>query len=53
MDFSEGGELLDADYRKSVMEVYRDSVEAALVNFKKTDVLLYLAGNNSPSWIPC
>lgn len=52
MDLNEGGELLNADYTKSVVEVYRDSVEAALVNFKKTDVLLYLTGNNTPSWIP-
>ncbi|KAM0514710.1 hypothetical protein ACHAP6_009201, partial [Verticillium nonalfalfae] len=52
MDFADGGELLDADYSKSVTEVYRDSVEAALVNFKKTDVLLYVNGNHSPSWIP-
>ena len=52
MEFREGGELLDPDYTKSVTEVYRDSVEAALVNFKKTDVLLYLDGTHSPSWIP-
>ena len=52
MDLSEGGELLDAEYSKSVTEVYRDSVEAALVNFKKTDVLLYATGNHKLSWIP-
>ena len=52
MELSEGGELLDADYSKSVTEVYRDSVEAALVNFKKTDALLYVTGNHNPSWIP-
>ena len=52
MEFSEGGDILRPDYSKSIVEVYRDSVEASFVNFKKTDVLLYLTGNEEPSWIP-
>jgi len=41
------------DYSKSVMEVYRDSVEAAFISFQNTDVLLYIAGEEEdPSWIP-
>lgn len=52
MKFSKGGELLTPDYTKTTLEVYRDSVEAALVNFENTDVLLYLAGIENPSWIP-
>ncbi|KAK6330304.1 hypothetical protein TWF730_004798 [Orbilia blumenaviensis] len=52
MKFSKGAEILIPDYNKSVLEVYRDSVEAALINFENTDVLLYLAGVESPSWIP-
>lgn len=52
MNFSEGAELLDPDYNKSTVEVYRDSVEAAFVNFQNTDVLLYVNAHESPSWIP-
>ena len=52
MEFEDGGAILKPDYSKSVREVYRDSVEAALVNFKNTQVLLYLTGNESPSWVP-
>lgn len=44
--------LLDPDYSKSVVGVYRDVVEAAFLNFQNTDVLLYVTGNESPSWIP-
>lgn len=50
--FSDVAGLLDPDYSMSTMEVYRDSVEAAFVNFQNTDVLLYLTGTESPSWIP-
>lgn len=52
MKFSKGAELLEPDYNKSTIEVYRDAVEAALVNFENTDVLLYITGNEDPSWIP-
>jgi hypothetical protein len=52
MEFSDGGGLLKPDYSKSTIEVYRDSVEAAFINFQNTDVLLYLTGNENPSWIP-
>jgi hypothetical protein len=49
--------LLDPDYGKSTVEVYRDSVEERFVHFQNTDVLLYRAdndrtGNKTPSWIP-
>jgi hypothetical protein len=52
MNFSDGAKLLDADYSKSIVNVYRDSVEAAFVNFQNTDVLLYVTGHENPSWIP-
>jgi hypothetical protein len=52
MKFDKGAELLKPDYTKSVTEVYRDSVEAALVNFNKTDALLYVQGTEDPSWVP-
>jgi hypothetical protein len=52
MKFSKGAEILRPDYHKTTIEVYRDSVEAALVNFENTDVLLYVTGNEDPSWIP-
>jgi hypothetical protein len=48
-----GGELLRPDYTKSTLEVYRDSVEAALMDFQNTDVLNYTpATHMSCSWIP-
>lgn len=52
MKFADGGELLHPDYSKPIVEVYRDSVEAALVNFQNTNVLLYITGNENPSWVP-
>ena len=52
MDLGKGAELLEPDYSKSVAEVYQDSVEAALVGFNTTDVLLYVHGTESPSWVP-
>jgi hypothetical protein len=52
MKFSDGAGLLDPDYSKSAVEVYRDSVEAGFVHFQNTDVLLYRTGNETPSWIP-
>jgi hypothetical protein len=52
MKLSDGVGLLDPDYNKSTVEVYRDSVEAAFVNFQNTDVLLYITGHENPSWIP-
>ncbi|EWC45155.1 hypothetical protein DRE_06043 [Drechslerella stenobrocha 248] len=52
MKFSKGAELLEPDYNKTTLEVYRDSVEAALTNFENTDVLLYLSGKEEPSWVP-
>lgn len=52
MNFSDRAKLLDADYSKSIVNVYRDSVEAVFVNFQNTDVLLYVTGRENPSWIP-
>jgi hypothetical protein len=49
---SEQATLLNPDYDKSTVEVFRHSVEAALLHFQNTDVLLYLVGDESPSWIP-
>ena len=45
-------DLLSPDYSKTAVEVYRDSVEAAFVHFRNTDVLLYVTGEDEPSWIP-
>lgn len=44
--------LLEPNYGKSVVEVYRDSVQAALDHFHNTDVLLYVTGDGTPSWVP-
>ncbi|CAG8961569.1 hypothetical protein HYFRA_00006103 [Hymenoscyphus fraxineus] len=52
MEIQDGAELLEPDYSKSVVEVYRDTVEAAFMNFKRTDALLYVKGTEDPSWIP-
>ncbi|KAI0485339.1 hypothetical protein GGR56DRAFT_70142 [Xylariaceae sp. FL0804] len=52
MDCAEGGELLDPDYGKTTVEAYRDSVEAALINYKTTNALLYVSGAEDPSWVP-
>ncbi len=52
MELSEGERVLRPDYEKTMLEVYRDSVEAALLTFKKTDVMLYVTGKEDPSWIP-
>ena len=49
---SDQATLLNPDYAKSTVEVFRDTVEAALLDFQNTDVLLYLVGDESPSWIP-
>ncbi|KAL5314134.1 hypothetical protein ACEPPN_018558 [Leptodophora sp. 'Broadleaf-Isolate-01'] len=43
MNLSGGVKLLYPNYEKSNIEVYRDSVEAGLVHFQNTDVLLYCA----------
>lgn len=52
MKIDKGAELLKPDYTKSVDEVYRDTVEAAFVNFDTTDILLYVKGTENPSWVP-
>ncbi|EXJ61244.1 uncharacterized protein A1O5_12036 [Cladophialophora psammophila CBS 110553] len=49
---SDQATLLNPNYAKSTVEVFRDSVEAAFLDFRNTDVLLYLVGDESPSWIP-
>ncbi|KJZ75257.1 hypothetical protein HIM_05451 [Hirsutella minnesotensis 3608] len=50
IELSGGG--LEPDYSKSPMEVYQDSVREALIQFQRTDVLLYATGNETPSWAP-
>lgn len=45
MKFSNESELLDPDYSKSVSEIYRDSVETAIINFQNTDVFTYVTGD--------
>ncbi|MCJ1449048.1 MAG: hypothetical protein MMC23_009567 [Stictis urceolatum] len=52
MKFTRGAEMLEPDYSKSTIEVYRDSVEAAFIDYQNTHVLLYLTGNDDPSWVP-
>lgn len=52
LKYSDTTDLLVPDYSKTLLEVYRDSVEAAFRNFHNADVLLYVTGNEIPSWIP-
>ncbi|EGX95390.1 ankyrin repeat and SAM domain containing protein 6 [Cordyceps militaris CM01] len=53
MDCGDGGRLLDPDYSKTTLQVYRDVVEASLVHYKTTNALLYVAAvEGRPSWIP-
>ena len=52
MELSNGAELLYPDYTKPTIDVFRDSVEAAFISLRDTNVLLYLRGNEKPSWIP-
>ncbi|KAG4439662.1 hypothetical protein IFR05_004859 [Cadophora sp. M221] len=52
IQIDKGAELLEPDYTKSVTEVYRDSADAALVNFDNTDVTLYVQGTEDSSWVP-
>jgi hypothetical protein len=52
MEFSDGDNLLDPDYSKSILEIYRDPVVAAFINFQYTDVFTYITGDENPSWIP-
>ncbi len=48
----EASKVLKPDYNKDVIEVYRDSVEAGLLTYENTDVMLYVTGKEEPSWIP-
>jgi hypothetical protein len=43
-------DLLDPNYEKSLIDVYRGAVEAALMHFQNTDVLLYAVGKANPAW---
>ena len=52
LEVSREFDLLDPDYNKPLLEVYRDSVEAALLTFRSTDAFTYPTGNMIPSWIP-
>jgi hypothetical protein len=51
MTFSnqEATRILEPDYNKPAIEVYRDSVEAVLMNYENTGALLYLSADDSPS----
>jgi hypothetical protein len=51
MDWPKDGILPNPDYSKTTLEVYRDAVEAALINLRKVDVLLYVTGKETPSCI--
>jgi hypothetical protein len=51
MDAGNGKHLLKPDYAKSAVEMYRDLVEAAFLDQRSSDVLLYISGSESPSWI--
>jgi hypothetical protein len=48
---SDSGDLLDLDYRRSTLDVYRNLVKAALIDFKKVNGLLYAIGKELPSWL--
>ena len=52
IDCREGGHLLDPDYSKTIIDVYRDSVEASLMDYKNTNALQYVSGAEDPSWVP-
>ena len=52
IEVSYGAGLLDPDYNKPVLELYRDSVEVSLLTFHSTDAFTYVTGNTTPSWIP-
>ncbi|KAH9885052.1 heterokaryon incompatibility protein-domain-containing protein [Xylariomycetidae sp. FL2044] len=52
MKCNDGGWLLEPDYNKTTVDVYRDSVEAALINFKNVNALMYVHGVEHPSWVP-
>ncbi len=54
MECRAGGQLLDPDYSKTTLQVYRDVVEASLLNYKNTNALLYVSAVEAgrPSWIP-
>ncbi|KAB2109327.1 hypothetical protein AG0111_0g2662 [Alternaria gaisen] len=49
MKLSKEVHMLDPDYSKSTLQVYRDLIEAALVNFEKAGVLLHVTGKEEPS----
>lgn len=42
MEFSIGADLFEPNYSKPTLEVYRDFVEAAILNFQSTNVLIYV-----------
>jgi Heterokaryon incompatibility protein (HET) len=53
MKIGPGADLLMPDYSKSLLEVYRDSVEAALMDYQNTDILNYATGSKMQvSWVP-
>jgi len=53
MELGPGAVLLMPEYSKSILEVYRDSVEAAFMDFQTTDVHNYTPGTKMAlSWVP-
>ena len=52
IETSKGHELLRPDYGKGVLDVYRNCVKAAFLDFGTADVLLYTTDSGHPSWIP-
>lgn len=44
--------VLEPDYSKPLLDVYREAVEASFLKFHNLDALLYVAANESPTWIP-
>ena len=52
MTLRAGAQFLEPAYSHPTVAVYRDSVHAALLDFENTNVLLYVSGDEEPSWIP-
>ncbi len=46
------GYLLDPDYTKDTLSVFRDSVEAAFIDFQNSNALAYVSGVEDPPWVP-
>lgn len=50
---ADGADLLRPDYSKSTLSVYRDTVEAAFLDFQNTDILNFTPDTKmASSWVP-